>query len=240
MSRRIDLSRRRRQPEIMDRPDLQAECHLLALRGLERINFWSGSARILWPPIRELARLAQRNGRPSFSLLDVATGAGDVPIRLWHRASRAGIDLDVAGCDISARAVEYAGRRAARSRVRARFFVCNALDGPLSGTYDIVTCSLFLHHLGEEEAITLLRRMGQLTRRLLLVNDLTRGAFGYFLAWAGTRLLSSSSVVHTDGPRSVESAFSRDEALQLAQRAGLTGTTAQPRWPCRFLLTWRP
>jgi hypothetical protein len=59
------------------------------------------------------------------------------------------------------------------------------------------------------------------------------------LACAGTRLLSRSPVVHVDGPRSVAAAFTPAEALDLAQRAGLTGATVVRRWPCRFLLTWR-
>jgi 2-polyprenyl-3-methyl-5-hydroxy-6-metoxy-1,4-benzoquinol methylase len=235
----VDLSRRRRRPEIMDRPDLEARRHVQALRGLERINFWSGSARILWPPICELARSSGRAGQSCLRLLDIATGAGDVPIRLWRRARRAGVALQISACDLSPRAVAHARRRAAQCHADVDLFVWNALEDPLPPAHDIVTCSLFLHHLAEDEAVVLLRRMAQLSRRLVLVNDLARGLLGYWLAWVGTRVLSSSAVVHADGPRSVESAFSREEALRLAVRAGLAGTTVQPRWPCRFLLSWK-
>jgi 2-polyprenyl-3-methyl-5-hydroxy-6-metoxy-1,4-benzoquinol methylase len=231
-----DLSRRRRRPEIMDQPGLPPRQHVQALRGLERINYWSGSARILWPAILDALR---RNGTPSLRLLDVACGAGDVALRLARKARKAGFDLDVSGCDISPRAVDYARRQAARQAARADFFVGNALEGPLPPQYDIVTCSLFLHHLSETEAIVLLRRMGHLARQMVLVNDLARGLAGFFLAFVGTRLLSSSPVVHVDGPRSVESAFSSQEALRIAERANLAGATVQPRWPCRFLLTWQ-
>ena len=74
---------------------------------------------------------------------------------------------------------------------------------------------------------------------LVLINDLDRSLGGLLLARAATRLLSASSVVHTDGPRSVEGAFTRDEARGLAERAGLAGVTLQRRWPCRWLLSWR-
>ena len=40
------LRRRCRQPELMDQPGLSAAEHEQALRGLERINRWNGSARI--------------------------------------------------------------------------------------------------------------------------------------------------------------------------------------------------
>src|SRR5207244_4118174 len=113
------VAQRQRRPEIMDRPDLAPERHFQALRGLERINRWSGSARILWQPIR--AHLHQRSAAP-VRMLDVATGGGDIPIRLWHRARRAGVPLAIAGCDRSPYAVEYARQRARACQADVAFF----------------------------------------------------------------------------------------------------------------------
>ena len=90
------VTERRLQPEIIDQPDIEPGQLHGALRGLERINWWSGSARILWQPIRRLA--AERPTRP-LRILDIATGAGDVPIRLWRKACGAGIKLEIAGCE---------------------------------------------------------------------------------------------------------------------------------------------
>src|SRR5918912_1375115 len=84
------LSRRLLRPEVMDQPGLDPRRHAHALRGLARINFWSGSAGILWP---DLAALARETAPRPLRVLDVATGGGDVPIRLWRRARRAGLDL---------------------------------------------------------------------------------------------------------------------------------------------------
>ena len=93
--------------------------------------------------------------------------------------------------------------------------------------------------LDEPEAVLLLRRMKQMARCLVLVNDLERGPLGWMLAWLGTRLLSRSRIVHVDGPLSVEGAFTCAEVRALARRAGLDGATLTRRWPCRFLLAWR-
>jgi hypothetical protein len=229
------LAQRRLQPELIDLPDLEPCLHAAALRGLERINWWSGSARILWPPIRYLLR-AQR-GRP-LRLLDIATGAGDVPIGLFHKARWAGLALQLEGCDCSPQAVAHAQQQATRQNAQVRFFVHDALCGDLPKGYDVLTSSLFLHHLEEEHAISLLRRMGQAARYLLLINDLERSRSGFALAWIGTRLLTASPVVHTDGPRSVEGAFTLPEVQRLATSAGLEGFGIRRRWPCRYLLTW--
>jgi SAM-dependent methyltransferase len=228
------LSQRRRQPEVMDQADLDPARHVRALRGLSRINFWSGSARILWPP---LAALARRLGRP-LHVLDLATGGGDVPLRLARRARREGLPFQIEGCDVSPVAVAHARKSAERAGLEVRFFLHDALHGEMPAGFDAVVSSLFLHHLGEEEAVAFLRRMAQVAGHLVLVNDLVRSLPGLALAHLATRLLTTSGVVHTDGPRSVEGAFTCAEVLTLAERAGLDGVTVARRWPCRYLLQW--
>src|SRR5438045_7668560 len=110
---------RRRQPEIMDGPGLDPRRHVQALRGLERINRLSRSSAILWPAIRDLAR--ESPGR-TLRLLDVATGAGDIPIDLWHRARRAGLTLEIDACDRSEDALAHATQRARQRRAEVHFF----------------------------------------------------------------------------------------------------------------------
>lgn len=222
-------------PELMDDPALDAAQHDRALAGLARINRLSRSSAILW---RALRPLAQRSANP-LRVLDVATGAGDVPIGLWRRATAAGVRLDLSACDISAQALRHAAARAARYQSPIRFFEWNAVEKPLETDYDVVMCSLFLHHLDEPSAISLLRNLAAAARTSVLVNDLRRCRRGLALAYLGTQLLSRSPVVHVDGPRSVRGAFEGHEALELAERAGLSGATVEHRWPFRFLLQWR-
>jgi ubiquinone/menaquinone biosynthesis C-methylase UbiE len=218
----------------MDEPGLDAGLHRHALRALERINLVSGNARILWRPIVHLAAASKQPLR----LLDLACGAGDVPIRLWRKARKAGLNMAIAGCDVSGVAVGHAQERAQRAGAGVSFFQCDALGGGIPTDYDVVTCSLFLHHLDDDPAVHLLGAMRRAARRAVLVNDLERSRLGWWLAWLGTRVLSSSRVARVDGPRSVEGAYTVEEARALAERAGLTGSTVWRCWPCRFLLAW--
>ena len=229
------LNQRHREPEIMDQPDLDPSQHIYALQGLERLNGWSGSAGILWPRLRDLAR---RQGR-TLRVLDLATGGGDVPLRLWQRALRAGVALQLEGCDVSPRAVEHAQANARKHLADVRFFVHDALLGPALEGYDVMMCSLFLHHLDAEPARAFLERLGRQALCMVLVSDLIRAWPGYLLAQVASRLLTRSSVVHTDGPLSVQGAFTRAELRNLAEQAGLHGATISWRWPWRMLLTWR-
>jgi hypothetical protein len=72
--------------------------------------------------------------------------------------------------------------------------------------FDVVTCSLFLHHLTSDQATNLLMRMAA-AGRLLLANDLRRCVSGYLMAQLACRCLTRSPIVRYDGPQSVANAF---------------------------------
>ncbi|MCA9177854.1 MAG: methyltransferase domain-containing protein [Planctomycetales bacterium] len=231
-----DLRQRCRLPELMDDPQLDEQQHHAALQGLRRVNQISRSAGILWPSLRRMA--ASHGGQP-LRVLDVGSGGGDVVVALARRAARAGLELQIDGCDVSQRAVDYAEQYAAEhSPAEHQFFVADALGNELPGQYDVIMCSLFLHHLSEDDGRQLLSRMAQACRSAVLVNDLRRTRFGYAMAVVGCRLLTRSPVVHVDGPLSVRAALSDHEALRLASEAGLAGAKLTRHWPQRFLLTW--
>jgi SAM-dependent methyltransferase len=179
----------------------------------------------------------ETKGRP-LRILDLASGGGDVAIGLWRRAARAGLPWEIEGWDLSPTAVAYANGRAAAVNANVRFVQADSLTLPPRTDADCVMTSLFLHHLDEEGAIELMGRMARATKRLVLINDLVRTRTGLLLAYAGTRMLSMSDVVHIDGPLSVAGAFTMEEVRSLAARAGLHGAAVARRWPCRFLLTW--
>jgi 2-polyprenyl-3-methyl-5-hydroxy-6-metoxy-1,4-benzoquinol methylase len=219
----------------MDEPDLDHGLHAQALRGLRRINRLSGVAAASWSALVPLARAAQD---APLRVLDLACGGGDLAMALVRRAKRESLAIEVNGCDISQQAIRLAQIQAVRIGVEVRFFKLDALRDPLPADYDVLSCTLFLHHLEEEHAVKLLRRMAQAARRMVLVDDLIRSWSGYVLAWAGCRLLSRSPIVHFDGPASAAAAFTLEEVRALATRAGLDQAVLTRHWPERFLLTW--
>lgn len=226
--------RRTLTPELMDDPAIDPAEHARALRALARINRLSGSARILWGPIRAEAARAGH-----LSVLDIATGAGDVPLAIARRAATAGARLTLHACDVSETSLEQARARADRAGIALDAWRQDAVRQPLPRTFDIVVCSLFLHHLNEDDAVAFLRNAGAAADRLLLINDLRRCPAGLAAAWAGSRLITGSPIVHADAVKSVRAAYTAREALALADRAGLRGATARARWPWRMLISWR-
>jgi 2-polyprenyl-3-methyl-5-hydroxy-6-metoxy-1,4-benzoquinol methylase len=232
------LRARNRQPELMDQPGLDEGLHGHALRSLSRINWWSRTSGMIWRPIRRLA-LEIGPSRP-LRVLDVACGGGDVARGLARRARRAGIPVHVDGCDINPVAIAHA-RRAPLPDPGASvgFFQHDALRAPLPGGYDVVVCSLFLHHLDNHDAGVMLKSMAAAATRMVIVSDLQRTRLGYAMACVACRVLTRSPIVRVDGPLSVAAAFTLQEARDLAEEAGLQGVTLQRYFPERYLLVWR-
>ncbi len=225
------------RPEWMDDPQIAPQLHHQALEGLRRINYFSQTAKTLAAPI---ARWAHRHplDRP-LRLLDLACGGGDVSIQLCKQLNRRGIACQVEGWDKSGTAVEAASELARQQHTIARFEQREVLNEEIDGRWDVVFCSLFLHHLTQEESIRLLQRMWRASSQWMLVDDLLRSTFGLFLAHLGCRILTRSPVVHADGPQSVRAAFKREELRELVALAGLPAAEEKPHWPQRILLRWR-
>ncbi|MBL8764779.1 MAG: methyltransferase domain-containing protein [Phycisphaerae bacterium] len=203
----------------MDDPGLDPASLHAALAGLRRLNSVSLADPTRWRPI---ARESSRAGRV-LRVLDLACADGAWAVSVSLRAARRGLPLRVDGCDINPRSVAMARRRASAAGAPCAFFRLDALRDPLPDGYDVITASLFLHHLTDPDAQRLLERMGRAARRMVVLNDLVRSRLNLGLVRMASRALTRSPVVHDDAARSVRAALTRAEFRAMAERAGLRG-----------------
>jgi len=217
----------------MDDPDLDEAEHLRALRGLRTINRISHAAGALASPV---LRVAHAHHKTHLSLLDVACGGGDVATSLAAKLRHHGITVDLTLLDRSAVALRQAASTAEAAGIAARTLCQDAL-APLPDA-DVITNSLFLHHLERDQVITLLGNMSRAARHAIVISDLTRSRLGWVLAWAGCRVLSRSRIVHDDGPVSVAAAWSPAELDAMMRQAQMSSMRMTSQWPCRVLLEW--
>jgi SAM-dependent methyltransferase len=230
-----DLSSRHRQPEIMDAPDLPPVRFTETLKGLERVNAVTRSSRLMWPDVKAAA--LSHSDRP-LRVLDVACGGGDVLIALSRKARRAGLKLDLAGCDLSPEAARYASDAAARASAQIRFFAHDVTREPLPEGFDMIMSTLFLHHLDEDDAISFLKDAARKANDRVVIQDLTRSRLSYWFARLGTGVLLLNDICRLDGQTSVEGAFTLAEARDLVRKAGLERAEIVPRLPFRYLIRW--
>ncbi len=202
------------EPELMDRPQpvsAELEADLLNLVSLNR-HF--GSHRLVLGFLSRWFEPAQ-----SYRVLDLATGAGDIPRAIADWGRDRGVRIKIDAVDANPSTMEIA-RKHSVDYPEIQYVCGNVLDYETPESYDLVCCSLALHHFSEEDASRLLRRCRELSHRFVLVSDLERSVATLAGVYALTALFYRDPMTQFDGRLSARRAFSFSEMRALAEAAG--------------------
>jgi ubiquinone/menaquinone biosynthesis C-methylase UbiE len=189
------------------------------LRDLARANRHLGGAALSARAVEALAP-----GRASISVLDVGTGAADIPLALIERGRAAGRLVRVTGVDHRPEVLEAAAmldpRITATGELALHVAEGRALPFP-DDAFEVVHASLLLHHLDPDVARTVLAEMGRVARIGVVVNDLVRSRAAWTGAWLLARVATRNPLTRHDAPLSVRRAYSVAELTALLASAGL-------------------
>jgi SAM-dependent methyltransferase len=212
------LPREASRDELMDRLDASPAELTRSLAAIARLNRIGATRTIQRHVAPFLARL--RAGE-TLRVLDVGTGAADIPLALARWARRHGHRVRIVALDVHPTILRYAAR-AANGTPEVQVVAGNALEAPIRpGSIDVALCSLVLHHLSEEAVVSLLGRLAELARLGFVVSDFRRGRLAWAAVWLATHAVSWNRMTRHDGPLSVRRAYTPDELAGLATRAGL-------------------
>jgi 2-polyprenyl-3-methyl-5-hydroxy-6-metoxy-1,4-benzoquinol methylase len=202
------------EPEWMDRPEASAAELEGALRSLRGLNRYFGSYRLVRHFLRRWIK-----GGDEVRVLDLATGSGDIPRLIVDHARAVGARVAITAIDFQPTTVAIA-KRWSTNYPEIAFEAADVLNYESEKRFEIVICSLALHHLSSEDAVKLLRRCRELSTRFLLVSDLRRSLECTVGVYLLTALIFDDAMTRNDGRISAARAFSFDELCDLARRAG--------------------
>ncbi len=185
-------------PELLD-ADAGSDAEIQASLGdLRMINRYFGGTRVMR---RLVEHVAKTTGARDLSLLDVAAGSGDIVASVERSLRQRGIQLRTVLLD----------RSPAHLPREACSVVGNALALPFrDASFDLVSCSLFAHHLEPDEFLIFANEALRVCRRAVLINDLRRSAMHLATVYAGMPLYRSRLTRH-DGVASVRRAYTPAE-----------------------------
>lgn len=241
-SARAGPGRRRagREPELMDRPDVDPADLARALDALATTNRWLGGGRAVR---RRVGAMLEARRPGEIRVLDVGAGGGDLARDLDRRLRREGWRPTFVLADLHPRTLRMARRRsAAPGRAGRRRFRYVRLDAPRlpfpDGSFDVAFSNTVLHHLRDAGAASLLAEMDRVARGGWVVSDLRRSELAYLSArLLAATLWRNNPCPREDGPASVRRAFTPDEARRIVARAGLDGTARVGRaFPFRLVI----
>ena len=185
-------------PEILDSGNCPPREAQASLRDICRINRWFGGVATTRNLIQ---RVSLATGCNRFSMLDVGSGFGEVPNIAGRQLARHQIALEVTLLD----------RFRAHMLPGHHSVVADALALPFAdSSFDLVSCSLFAHHLEPQDLARFAAEALRVSRCALLINDLVRHPLHLALVYAGLPLMRSH-VSRSDGVASVKRAYSPRE-----------------------------
>src|SRR6266496_3835937 len=186
-------------------------------RDLERIrqlNRWFGSYHLVLGFIRSWIRPADK-----LRVVDLATGSGDIPRLIVDYARKISAKVEIDALDRQPATLEIAQRLSA-DYPEISYREANILEWNSVQAYDIALCTLALHHFSNEDAVRLLRRCCQVSKRFVLVSDLRRSFSLIAGVYVLTALIFREQMTRYDARLSAIRAFSFSETRDLALRAG--------------------
>jgi ubiquinone/menaquinone biosynthesis C-methylase UbiE len=154
-----------------------------------------------------ISRLAKDGSLTRISLLEVASGSGEVPKAVRKRLQRRGITLDITFLDRSRKHLN-----GSRNSIAA-----DALALPFhNGSFDLVSSTLFVHHLMPDALGQFVSEALRVCRVAVVINDLIRNPLHLALVYAGLPLFRSRITRH-DAIASVRQAYTEQEMRTIVE-----------------------
>jgi ubiquinone/menaquinone biosynthesis C-methylase UbiE len=201
---------------------------------LQLVNRWMGDAHSLKAT---LLREIEVQGLANFSILDVGAGSGELLRVAATWARKTNRQFRGVGLELNERMAESILEESERfdeiASVRGDAFQLPFAEAQ----FDYAICSLFTHHLLDEQVVQVLREMSRVAKRRIFVLDLHRHPVAYFLYTTVGKLVLHNRLVRHDGALSILRGFKSDELLALAQRAGLGDIRVERHFPYRLVLS---
>ena len=229
------FSQRSYESELLDAPDIPKELLFKNLHELDVVNRTLGGHAITLTGVKKLLTDKSK----TYHIVDIGCGGGDAMKRIAEWARSNGYKVILTGVDMNPDAIDYM-KEYCKGYSEITGIVSDYRDFLKNNdSVDIVHCSLFCHHLKDEELVELFSCVNKYVTVGLIINDLQRHWFAYYSIKFLTRLLNGSSLVKNDAPLSVLRGFRKNELHNLLQQSGIKNAGISWKWAFRYLVFYK-
>lgn len=215
--------------EIIDGPPVPFKDMACCMTDIARVNALFGGRMVTMVHLRRL--IAALPADRVVTVLDVGTGAGDIPRELVRWARRQGRRIRVFALDRDPATLQIAAALV-RDYPEISFLRGDALELPIRPAgVDLTISAMTLHHLEPDAGVRYLAEMDRAARVGFVVNDLVRSRLAHWVVWLITRFITRSAISRHDGPLSVKRSYTPGEVGALCAEAGLQGVDVVHHWP---------
>lgn len=227
------FSKRATKPERIDTGDYTPEEYATFLREIRFINQRLGDRSALETTL--LAEISELDLK-HFSVLDVGAGTGELLGVIADFAQAGNRTAQLVGLDLNTLSVKEI---AAESRVHNEISTvqADAIILPFAeNAFDYAICSLFTHHLTDEQIPVVLKEMSRVASRGIVVIDLERSPTAWLLYQLFCIAYRISPLVRQDGSLSIRKGFTCEEMVNIGKNCGLETVQVKRHAPYRVVM----
>lgn len=227
----VDTSHRSSEMEIMDDFTMEGVLFRDTLDKLEIINRFLGGNSVTIKGLKKLLKNQSKN--KTITIVDLGCGNGDVLRDVSKFGRKNNYSFKLIGIDANLAATEYA-KELSKEYSELSFKTMDILSEDFKKqSYDVVLCTLFLHHFKNEELISFLKTTTDKATIGVVVNDLHRHKLAYYL-FKLIGFFIKNKMVRQDGLTSVLRAFKRKDLENIAKEIKVH-FSIEWKWAFRYL-----
>lgn len=230
----INTSRRSEEPEIMDNFSMEGEILRDALDKIASINRLLGGNKVTLQGLKSLIKNDETYTPAEISILDVGCGNGDMLRTLANYATKNHLQLKLIGIDANSYTINHAQQLS--KNYPNISYVCTDIFDEIEQqkSYDIILCTLTLHHFKDEEILKLMNGFRKQARMGIVINDLHRSAVAYYLFTAICFVFRLNKMSKDDGLVSILRGFKEHDLLSYSRDLNLKKYTIKWKWAFRY------
>lgn len=219
-------------PEIMDDFDLKGDVLKASLDKIAQINQFLGGNKLT---LKGVAKLLEKDPNSNLiTIVDVGCGNGDMLRKLADFGFKNNLNLELIGIDANSFTVNYA-TDLSRKYSNVTYRCLDVFDKSFSELkYDIVLCTLTLHHFKNDEIVKLLTLFYENSKLGFVINDLHRSAVAYRLFQAICFVFRLDEMSRKDGLTSILRGFKKEELIAFSNELKLKKYRIQWKWAFRY------
>jgi 2-polyprenyl-3-methyl-5-hydroxy-6-metoxy-1,4-benzoquinol methylase len=228
----INTKYRTNEPEIMDDFALEGEVLRDALDKIAKINQFLGGNKLTLQGVQSL--LLPKNLDKVYTIVDVGCGNGDMLRTLADFAAKNNFKFKLIGIDANQFTISHAEKLSV-NYPNIRYQCEDIFDTKFKTlSYDIVVCTLTLHHFKEDEIINLMTVFNKNATIGIVINDLHRSALSYRLFQVVCFVFQLNQMSKDDGLVSILRGFKKEELENFSKKLGLKKYSIHWKWAFRY------
>ena len=231
MSFLVDTSNRSSETEIMDDFTMKGVLFRDTLDKLEIINRLLGGNKVTIKGLKELLKNKSKN--KIITIVDLGCGHGDILRDIAKFGRKNNYTFRLIGIDANIAAIAYA-KELSCEYSELSFKVIDVFSEDFKRqSYDIVLCTLFLHHFENNELISFLKMTIERATIGVVVNDLHRHKLAYYL-FKLIGFFVKNKMIREDGLTSILRAFKKKDLENISKQIKVY-FSIQWKWAFRYL-----